>query len=105
MSCRTGLVMVVGATLLRLAAVAATDLVAALPRAVVASHAERFGVGAVESPIPLPPFDFHAIVPKSATSDAGLMWLVQTLERALEAVARPRLARRRTTASRKRGRE
>lgn len=91
--------------LLALAAVAGTDLVAALPRAVVASHAERFGVVAVESPIPLPPFDFHAVVPKSATSDAGLMWLVQTLERALGAVVRPRLARRRTTASRKRGRE
>lgn len=66
--------------LLALATLAETDLLAALPRSLVTMHAKRFDVAWVESPVPLAKFQMHAIVPRAATMDAGLMWLVDLFE-------------------------
>ncbi len=64
-----------------LAALAGTDFVAALPRRLVALHAARFDVVAVESPLALERFRVAAIVPQVAMMDAGLAWLFELLGR------------------------
>jgi DNA-binding transcriptional LysR family regulator len=65
--------------------VAETDLVSALPRRLVALHAARFGVVALEAPLPLPRFRLNAITPKAAMMDAGLAWLFDLLGRSMDA--------------------
>jgi len=62
-----------------LAAVADSDLVAALPRRFVAMHGPRSGVVAVEPPLPLPEFRLNAVVPKAALMDDGVAWLLDRL--------------------------
>jgi DNA-binding transcriptional LysR family regulator len=62
-----------------LSVVAETDLVSALPRRLVAMHAARFGVVALEPPLPLRRFQLTAVVPKPAMLDAGLAWLFDRL--------------------------
>jgi DNA-binding transcriptional LysR family regulator len=62
-----------------LSVVAETDLVSALPRRLVAMHAARFGVVALEAPMPLPRFRLTAVIPKPALLDAGLAWLFDRL--------------------------
>lgn len=63
-----------------LAVIAETDLVSALPRRFVAMHAARFGIAAMEPPLPLPGFRLNAVAPKVAMMDAGLAWLFDLLE-------------------------
>ena len=58
--------------LMALAVLAETDMIAALPRAFVALHAARFGVVAVEPPLPLVRFRLNAVMPAGAALDAGL---------------------------------
>lgn len=65
--------------LLALATVADSDLIAALPRRLVAAHAARFRVTSVESPVPWPPDAIRAIVPKVAMTDAGIAWFFDLL--------------------------
>jgi DNA-binding transcriptional LysR family regulator len=65
--------------LFALAVLADTELVSALPRAFVALHGPRFGVVAVEPPLPLPRFRLNAVTPAVATRDAGLAWLLDRL--------------------------
>jgi DNA-binding transcriptional LysR family regulator len=66
--------------MMALAVVAETDLVAALPRRLVAMHAARFGVVASEVPLPHPRSIVRAVATKAAMMDAGIAWLVDTLE-------------------------
>lgn len=63
-----------------LAVIAETDLIAALPRQFVAMYAARFGIVALEPPLPLPGFRLNAVAPKVAMMDAGLAWLFDLLE-------------------------
>ncbi|MDG4878081.1 LysR substrate-binding domain-containing protein [Mesorhizobium sp. WSM4935] len=65
-----------------LAVLAETDFVSALPRRFVGMHGRRFGVIAVDAPVPLPRFQITALVPKVAMMDAGIAWLVERLEQA-----------------------
>lgn len=68
-----------------LAVLAETDLISALPRRFVATHATRFGVIAIEAPVALPRSGLNIIAPKVAMMDAGLAWLVAQLEQAGQA--------------------
>jgi DNA-binding transcriptional LysR family regulator len=67
--------------MLALAIIAETDLLAALPRRLVARHGPRFAVEGLDPPLPLSHFRLHAFVPKAALLDAGLEWLLATLAR------------------------
>jgi DNA-binding transcriptional LysR family regulator len=81
--------------MMALAIIAETDLLAALPRKLVAMHGPRFRV--VSSELPLPPRrdDICAIVTKAAMRDAGVAWLFGLLRDTLAASARVRRQRRR----------
>jgi DNA-binding transcriptional LysR family regulator len=68
-----------------LATLAETDLIAALPRRLVAVHARQFGVVARECPIKLPRFAIALVTPTAAMEDKGLAWLVTSLETAASA--------------------
>lgn len=65
--------------LFALSVVAETDLLCALPRRLVAMHANRFAIVARESPVPLPRFSINAVAPKAALADAGLAWVFGAL--------------------------
>lgn len=67
--------------MMALAVVAETDLVASLPRRLVAMHAARFDVVASELPFSYPHSTVRAVTTKPAMMDAGIAWLVDTLER------------------------
>ena len=69
--------------MLALALVAESDLVAALPRGLVAMHGRRFGVRGVTAPLPLRRFQLRCIVPKVAMMDAGLAWFLDALGEAV----------------------
>jgi DNA-binding transcriptional LysR family regulator len=62
-----------------LAVISDTDLISALPRRLVALHARRFGVVAVEPPLPLGRFRLNAIAPEAALMDLGIGWLFGVL--------------------------
>jgi DNA-binding transcriptional LysR family regulator len=62
-----------------LAALADTELVAALPRRFVEMHGHRFGIASVAPPFELSPYAVSLVVPNVAMMDAGIAWLVQTL--------------------------
>jgi DNA-binding transcriptional LysR family regulator len=80
--------------MMALAAVAETDLVAALPRRLMAMHAARFGVVASEMPLSHPNSIVRAVATKAAMMDAGIAWLVDTLEQASQASRAERPPRR-----------
>jgi DNA-binding transcriptional LysR family regulator len=65
-----------------LAILADSDLVAAMPRQFVARYGARHGVVAVDAPLPLRRFRLHIVAPKVALMDAGLAWLIKSLEQA-----------------------
>lgn len=62
-----------------LSALAATDLVAALPARFVALHAARFGIVGLAPPLKLPAFRVNAVVPRAALMDGGVAWLFDRL--------------------------
>jgi DNA-binding transcriptional LysR family regulator len=62
-----------------LAVVAETDFAGALPRRFLSLHGPRFGVVAVEPPLPLPSFRLNAVVPKPALMDDGVAWLMDRI--------------------------
>lgn len=62
-----------------LSTLADTDLIAALPRRLVAMHGARFGIVAAEAPVTLPSFRMSIVTPKVALEDAGLAWIVGEL--------------------------
>jgi DNA-binding transcriptional LysR family regulator len=53
-----------------------SDLAGALPRRFLAMHGPRFGVVAVEPPLPLTAFRLNAVVPKAALMEDGVAWLL-----------------------------
>ncbi len=55
--------------------VAETDLIAALPRTLVAARGPHVDVGMTPAPLSLPRYRLRAIMPKVALMDAGLAWL------------------------------
>ena len=67
--------------ILALAVVAETDLLASLPRRLVTMHAARFGVVASKLPVPHPKSLVRAVATRAAMMDAGISWMVDTLER------------------------
>jgi DNA-binding transcriptional LysR family regulator len=83
--------------MLALATLADTDLVSALPRTFVATHAGRFGVIGTEPPFPLFHSALNIVIPHVAMMDAGLAWLVETLSGTAAALppSRPVRSRRR----------
>jgi DNA-binding transcriptional LysR family regulator len=68
--------------------VAETDLLAAMPRLFVARYGERFGVVSSDPPIPLVSEPIRAVAPQVATMDAGLVWLLDLLQRTARTLAR-----------------
>ncbi len=62
---------------------AETDLIAALPRRFAAMHAARFGVVALEAPLPLGKFQLHGVASGAAMMDAGVAWLFGVLRAAV----------------------
>ncbi len=77
-----------------LALVADSDLVCALPRRFAAIHVRRFGLLALEAPLPLPRFRMCAVTSRAAMQDAGIAWLFALLHEAVQnegPVNRPRV--------------
>jgi DNA-binding transcriptional LysR family regulator len=68
-----------------LAAVAETDLLAAMPRRYVATHAARFGLVAREVPLRPRKFAIRAAATRVALMDAGLAWLFDELRDSIPA--------------------
>jgi DNA-binding transcriptional LysR family regulator len=66
--------------MMALAIVAETDLIAALPKQLVALHAARFGVAIAKAPLPLRRDRIRAIASKAAMMDAGVAWLFGVLQ-------------------------
>ena len=64
-----------------LAIVAESDLVGAMPRRFITQYGARFGVISCEPPVPLASSPIFAIAPVAAMNDAGLVWLLDTLQR------------------------
>lgn len=94
---RRRVALVVPNFMLALAALAETDLVAALPRSLMQLHGARFGVAAVPSPLPLRMDALCAIVTQAALRDNGVHWLFEAVaQAALDDVqhARPKKSRR-----------
>jgi len=65
--------------MMALAHLASSDLVAALPRSLVASHAARFGLTAVELPFKRKPDPIIAVAPKAAIADRGIAFVIDVL--------------------------
>jgi hypothetical protein len=53
-------------------------------------HVQRFGVVALQAPLPLGRFRLHAIAPKAAMIDMGLSWLFGALGQTEQAAPKPR---------------
>ena len=64
-----------------LTVIADGDLVATLPRTLVRAHGERFGVTALEPPLPFGPTRVRVVATRAAMNDAGIAWLVALLAR------------------------
>ena len=64
-----------------LATIAATDLIGTLPRSLLNTHAERFGIATIEPPLRFGHSKVSAIAPKAASMDGGIAWLMDLLER------------------------
>jgi DNA-binding transcriptional LysR family regulator len=65
-----------------LAIVAESDLVAALPRQFVAKHAKNYKLVVSEPPFPFLSAPLRVVAPQAALRDAGLVWLLEVIERA-----------------------
>jgi DNA-binding transcriptional LysR family regulator len=83
--------------MLALAAVSETDLVAAVPRSLVATHGARFGLASVEVPVTLARGPLLAIAPEAAMMDAGLAWLLDVVEETAKAAGGAKKQRRGAT--------
>jgi DNA-binding transcriptional LysR family regulator len=65
--------------MMALAHLASSDLIAALPRRLVANHAARFGLVSTELPIKRKPDQVLAIATRAAMMDDGISWLMGVL--------------------------
>lgn len=75
--------------MLALAVLAETDLISAVPRRFVGMHARRFGIVAVDAPLPLRQFRLNAVATKAAMMDAGVAWLFEMLSRNTQDASEP----------------
>jgi DNA-binding transcriptional LysR family regulator len=71
--------------MLALAALCDSELVAALPSGLLATHAKRFGLGSVRPPLPFRRWQLRAVAARAAMTDLGVSWLFESVERAAEA--------------------
>lgn len=74
--------LVAPSTMAALAALAETDLLAALPSTLVAAHGKRFGLASARAPFALRTWQLRCIAPRAAEADAGLTWLTGVIGRA-----------------------
>jgi DNA-binding transcriptional LysR family regulator len=74
-----------------LAIVSESDLLAALPRHFVAKHAKPYNLLVSEPPFPFLSAPLRVVAPQAALRDAGLVWLIEVIERAAKhaKMARP----------------
>ena len=79
-------VLTVSNFMLALAAIANTDLLAAMPRTFASEHGARFGIRWIEPPFSLSRQNLCVVTLRSASLDAGLEWLVETLIQAAHRV-------------------
>jgi DNA-binding transcriptional LysR family regulator len=63
-----------------LALLTETDLLAAIPRRFFELHGKRFKLESAKPPLTFPRFALNMVAPKPAMQDAGLAWLVATLQ-------------------------
>lgn len=56
-----------------------TDLIGAIPRRFALHHAEAFGLGVAELPLPQPGSPIYALAPRAAMADRGIAWLIDQL--------------------------
>ena len=70
-----------------LTVIADGDLVGALPRTLVRVHGARFGVTALEPPLPFGATRVRVVATRAALTDAGVAWLMELIQR--EAPAAP----------------
>ena len=66
-----------------MAVLAESELISALPRRFVDAYGARYGVGSVAAPFEFPTYAVSLVVPRVATMDAGISWLVKTLNTVL----------------------
>jgi len=67
--------------MLALSLIAATDLLAAVPRNLADAHGKRIGLRYVEAPLSLSDMDpVYAIVSRAALLDAGVAWLFSAFD-------------------------
>jgi DNA-binding transcriptional LysR family regulator len=57
------------------------DLVGTLPRTLVRMHGGRFGVTALEPPLPFGATAVRVVATRAAMADAGVAWLVELIQR------------------------
>jgi hypothetical protein len=68
-----------------------------LPRMLVRVHGARFGVTAIEPPLPLGASRVRVVATRAATTDAGVAWLMEIIERAARSNGSHAASRRRPT--------
>lgn len=64
------------------------DLIGTLPRTLVRMHGARFGVTALEPPLPFGATRVRVVATKAAMADAGVAWLVELIQREAPAARR-----------------
>jgi DNA-binding transcriptional LysR family regulator len=79
--------------MMALTQLAESDLVATLPRHLVARHADRFKLEMCPVPFPWTPDPVRVVASKAAMADAGIAWLFETLERCMSVAAKSQPAR------------
>ena len=72
-----------------LTVIADGDLVGTLPRTLVRVHGARFGVKALEPPLPFGPTRVRVVATRAALADAGVAWLMELIQREAPAPHRP----------------
>jgi DNA-binding transcriptional LysR family regulator len=65
------------------------DLVGALPRTLLRVHGARFGVTAIEPPLPFGATSIRIVATRAAMTDAGVVWLMELIQREAPAAHRP----------------
>jgi DNA-binding transcriptional LysR family regulator len=70
--------------MLALSQLAVSDLVATLPRRLVAQHADRFDLTMCPVPLAWKPDQVRVVASKAAMADAGIAWLFETIARCIE---------------------
>jgi DNA-binding transcriptional LysR family regulator len=74
--------------MLALGLIAETDLIAALPRSLVKTHARRFGLVSCEVPLMLRKFQVQVLTTRSAMMDAGVAWFLEVLVNSMPTLQR-----------------